>query len=111
MSVRILASPVQRDISRSNRAAARSLGYALFCVHCKMACMPKLKGEQITKRFALAIVFACVLSGSALAGDVHTTGAPDPVPGDIHSTGAPASTTQTSSVAVTLIMTILSLVR
>ena len=28
------------------------------------------------KRFALAIALACVLSGSALAGEVHTPGAP-----------------------------------
>ena len=30
------------------------------------------------KRFALAIALACVLSGSALAGDIHSTGAPAP---------------------------------
>ena len=53
------------------------------------------------KRFALAIALACVLSGSALAGDVHSVGAPAP---------APAPTTQSSSVAVTVILTILSLV-
>jgi len=35
-----------------------------------------LKGESIMKRFALAIALACVLSGSALAGEVHTPGAP-----------------------------------
>jgi opacity protein-like surface antigen len=52
------------------------------------------------KRFALAIALACVLSGSALAGDVHTTGAPEPAP-----------TTQSSSVAATVILTILSLIR
>jgi hypothetical protein len=63
------------------------------------------------KRFVLAIALACVLSGSVLAGDSHTTGAPEPVPGDVHSTGAPAPTTQSSSVAATVILTILSLVR
>lgn len=30
------------------------------------------------KRFALAIALACVLSGSAFAGDIHSTGAPAP---------------------------------
>ncbi len=30
------------------------------------------------KRFALAIALACVLSGSALAGDIATPGAPAP---------------------------------
>jgi len=49
------------------------------------------------KRFALAIALACVLSGSALAGDAHTVGAPAPV-------------TQSSSVTVTVILTILSLI-
>lgn len=44
------------------------------------------------KRFVLAVALACVLSGSALAGDIHTAGAPEPVPGDIHTTGAPAPT-------------------
>jgi hypothetical protein len=74
------------------------------------------------KRFALAIMLACVLSDSALAGDVHTTGAPAPVPGDshtvgaaapgdIHTTGDPVSTTQSSSVAAKLILAILSFVR
>lgn len=44
------------------------------------------------KCFALAIVLACVLSGSAFAGDGHTVGAPDPpppAPGDMHGTDAP----------------------
>lgn len=62
------------------------------------------------KRFALAIALACVLSGSAFAGDSHTTGAPEPVPGDSHTTGAPAPTTQSSSVAATVILAILSFV-
>ncbi len=38
------------------------------------------------KRLALAIALACVLSGSALAGDMHSTDAP--VPGEIHTPGA-----------------------
>jgi hypothetical protein len=42
------------------------------------------------KRFALAIALACALSGSALAGEIHSTGAPAPVPGEIHTTGEPA---------------------
>jgi hypothetical protein len=65
------------------------------------------------KRFVLAVTMACALSGSALAGDIHSTGAPAPAPGDIHTTGAPAPapTTQSSSVNATVILTILSLVR
>ena len=59
------------------------------------------------KRFVLAIALACALSGTALAGEVHTTGAP--VPGDMHSTGAP-SPQASSSVVATVILTIISLV-
>jgi predicted cobalt transporter CbtA len=60
------------------------------------------------KRFLLAIALACVLSGPALAGEIHSVGAP--APGDIHSTDAPAP--QASSlVVVAIILTILSLVR
>lgn len=43
------------------------------------------------KRFVMAIALACVLSVSALAGDIHTTGAPSPVappaPGDMGNGG------------------------
>jgi opacity protein-like surface antigen len=57
------------------------------------------KGEpQKMKRFLLVIALACVLSGSALAGDIHSVGAPAPV-------------TPPSGIAATVILTILSLVR
>lgn len=52
------------------------------------------------RRFLLAITLACVLSGSALAGDIHTVGAPAPAPGD----------TQGPSITAIVILTILSLV-
>ncbi len=39
------------------------------------------------KRFALAIALVCVLSGSALAGDVHSTG--EPAPGETSGPPAP----------------------
>jgi hypothetical protein len=61
------------------------------------------------RHFALAIALACALSGSALAGDAHSTGAPEPAPGDIHTTGAPAPTTQ-SSVVAEVMLAILSLI-
>jgi len=51
------------------------------------------------KRFALAVALACVLSGTVLAGEIHTTGAPEPAP-----------TPQSSSVVTTVILTIISLV-
>jgi hypothetical protein len=66
------------------------------------------------KSFVLAVVLVCALSGSALAGDIHSTGAPAPAPGDIHTAGAPAPApgeTQGSGIAATVILTILSLVR
>ena len=50
------------------------------------------------KRFALAIALACALSGSALAGDIATPGAPAPgdqgasgVVGDMDGGGAAAT--------------------
>jgi hypothetical protein len=43
------------------------------------------------KRFAMAIALACVLSVSALAGDIHSVGAPSPAdpppPGDMGNGG------------------------
>jgi hypothetical protein len=39
-------------------------------------------------RFVLAIALACALSGTVLAGEIHTAG--EPAPGDIHTTGEPA---------------------
>ena len=52
------------------------------------------------KRFALAVALACVLSGTALAGDSSTAGAPSPAPGS-----------QSSSIVATVLLTILSIVR
>lgn len=39
------------------------------------------------KRFALALLLACALSTATLAGDIPSTGTPDP--GDIPSTDSP----------------------
>jgi hypothetical protein len=51
------------------------------------------KGEiKKMKRLALAIALACVLSGSALAGDIHSTG--EPAPGE--TSGPPAPCDQTN---------------
>jgi hypothetical protein len=51
------------------------------------------------KRFLVALTLTCVLSVSAMAADIPTVGAPSPAP-----------TTQ-SSVAATVILTIISLIR
>lgn len=58
------------------------------------------------KRFVLAIALACALSASTLAGEMHTTGAPAPVPGDAHTVGAAAPGEMPIS---GLVMTILDL--
>jgi hypothetical protein len=52
------------------------------------------------KRFLVALTLTCVLSISAMAGDIPTVGAPSPAP----------PTTQ-GSVAATVILTIISLIR
>jgi hypothetical protein len=76
------------------------------------------EGETKMKRFVMAIALACALSGTALAGDVHSTGAE--VAGDIHTTGAPApgdidstdspAPQASDSVVTTVLLTIISLV-
>ena len=81
------------------------------------------------KRFALAIALACVLSASALAGDIATPGAPSPgeiltPPGDTQTppgqtetppgnTQGPgiAGSTQGPSLLETVILTIITLPR
>lgn len=61
------------------------------------------------KRFALAIALACVLSGSALAGDIHTVDAH--APGDVPSTDAPAPGDMgNGGLAAQALLTILDLV-
>lgn len=77
------------------------------------------------RRLALAFSLACVLSGVAYAGEIPTTGAvSSPTPntmtageipttgvataGEIHTTGAIAS--EDSSTALTIILTIISIV-
>ncbi|MDQ5846685.1 MAG: hypothetical protein M3539_15470 [Acidobacteriota bacterium] len=69
------------------------------------------------KRFALAIALACAISGTALAGDIHTTGVQAPEPpsqtspadtGDIHTTDA-ASTQGSSELLTNVILTIIGL--
>ncbi|HSE21410.1 MAG TPA: hypothetical protein VLB68_07110 [Pyrinomonadaceae bacterium] len=56
------------------------------------------------KRLALALILTCVLSASALAGDIPTAGAP---------VTPPPPTTQSSSntIATTILLTVLSLIR
>jgi hypothetical protein len=57
------------------------------------------------KRLALALILTCVLSASAFAGDIPTAG--------VASTPPPLPTTQStsSSIATTILLTVLSLMR
>jgi len=67
------------------------------------------------RHFALALVLACVLSGTASAGEIPTTGAPAPPPPspvviaeEIPSTGAPEP--QELTTVLTIVLTLLSIV-
>ena len=68
------------------------------------------------RHFGLALVLACVLAGTVSAGEIPTTGATSPPPpvsvvtaGGIPGTGMTAS--QDSTAILTLILTLLSIVR
>ena len=70
------------------------------------------------RRLALAVALACVLSGVARAGDMHSTGVVAPPPpstattyGEVPSTGATAPQPSSSSTVVTIILTLISIVR
>lgn len=58
------------------------------------------------KRFVMALFLACALSGSALAGDVPSTGSPAPTPGDIHTVDAPG---EIPSTGISVWLTVLDL--
>lgn len=72
------------------------------------------------KRFAMAIALACALSGTGVAGDVHSTGSPEPAPppppqeistGDSHTTGNSATPGEMPTCDVTLaLLTLIDLV-
>lgn len=56
------------------------------------------------KRFGFALILTCVLSVSALAGDVPTAGAPVAPP-------PPAPQSTSSNIATTILLNVLSLIR
>lgn len=55
------------------------------------------------KQLALALILTCILAVSALAGDIPTAG--------VASTQPSPPTTQSSSVATEILLTVLSLIR
>ena len=68
------------------------------------------------RHLALAVLLACVLSGTARTGEIPTTGATAPPPpppvktaGEVPTTGA--TTPQQSTVVLTIIITIIRIVR
>ena len=68
------------------------------------------------RHLALAVLLACMLSGTARAGEIPTTGATAPPPpppvktaGEVPTTGA--TTPQPSTVVLTIIITIIRIVR
>ena len=118
---------------------AVSIALYVFTLSCFLAsglAFLNLKGEtDKMRRLALTIALACVFSGVARAGEIHSTGAVTPPPdtvtaaGEIPTTGAPApqpsnsvvttgeihttgaATPETSSTLSMIILTIISIVR
>jgi hypothetical protein len=54
------------------------------------------------KRFVIAVALACALSGTVLAGNIPTSGTPEPAP-------ASSGNTQAPGIVATIILTIISL--
>lgn len=94
--------------------------YTLCCFFASGLAFLDLKGEtDKMRRLAIAAALACVLSGVARAGEITSTGAvappaPSPVSvtGEIHPTGAiaPGEIHTTEETALTIILTLISLV-
>jgi hypothetical protein len=94
--------------------------YLHYAVFLPVNWHPQRRTEKM-KRLALAIALACVLSGAARAGEIHSTGAvAPPTPGEIHTTGAVAvaggiptngtTAPETSTSLLMIILTVLSIV-
>ena len=77
---------------------------------------PQIQREkQKMKRFVIAVALACVLSGTAMAGEIHSVGAaappPPPASGEIPSTGVQASPPpEASSPVLTVLLIIINAV-
>ena len=103
------------------------LHYAVFLPVDWHSSTQKEKRDSM-RHFGLALVLACVLSGTVSAGEIPTTGATSPQPsssvvtaGEIHTTdavaiaseipGTGATAPQDSTAILTLILSLLSIVR
>ena len=88
--------------------------FTLCCFLASGLASLNLKGEtDKMRRLALAIALACILSGMAHAGEIHTTRAPEPpTPGTVEAvTSEIPSTDETESTTVlTIILTLISIV-
>jgi hypothetical protein len=62
-----------------------------YSVYCKNSCIINLKEITNMKRFLAAMALACVLSASALAGEISTSGFMAPQPGEIPTSGVASS--------------------
>jgi hypothetical protein len=80
---------------------------------------PQITKENKMKRLILAVAFVCVLSVTAIAGEIPTTGAPVPgeipttgasIAGEIPTTGARVAQSSGTNSVVTAILTLLGLV-
>lgn len=94
-----------QDISPSRRTP-QEVWDLLYSVLLQVGLHPSNPKENNMKRFVLAIALACALSSTAFAGLIPSTD----VAGQIPSTDAPAPQGTSTSVAVTVILTIISIV-
>ena len=71
------------------------------------------------KRFVASTMLACVLTATAIAGEIPTTGSPNPgeipstgvsIAGEIPTTGAPGTESASNSGVLTAILAILGIV-
>jgi hypothetical protein len=83
-----------------------------YSVCCKKSCIFNLKEKTNMKRFLAAMALACVLSASALAGDVTTSGLLAPQPGEIPMSGvasSPAPATTETAIGDEMIANVLEI--
>ena len=116
MSVRTLTNGTNTS-RNTGRSVKSPICIYIRLVLCQLTGILKLKGEKGTmKRLVLAIALASVLSGVARGGEIHSTGAVPPPPpqpvtaaGEIYTTEATAP--EASSTLLTVILTLIDIVR